>query len=138
MKKKIFACIFLCFFCAVLPGCGKKAAQKTPLCRVVTQVEITGQEKDVQFYRKYTSEEKTKWLLLYLNAVDPDIRPAAPPTEPLRSHYQITLTFSDGKHKIFQQVAHRFFREESRPWRSFSPAQASGLYTLLRKLPSDL
>lgn len=138
MKKKILACVLLCFFFVIFPGCSRKSGLETPLCRVVTQVEITGREKDVQFYRKYTDEEKTKWLLLYLNAVDPDIRPAAPPTEPLRSHYQITLTFSDGKHKTFQQAAHRFFRDENRPWQSISPDQASGLYALLRTLPSDL
>ncbi|MBO5836916.1 MAG: hypothetical protein J6Q92_03385, partial [Oscillospiraceae bacterium] len=79
MKKRFLLLFLFCFLCAFLPGCGKKASQKTPLCRVVTQVEITGQEKDVRFHRKYTNEEKTKWFLLYLGALEPDIRPIAPP-----------------------------------------------------------
>lgn len=138
MKKKIFATVLLCFFFVVFPGCGKKATQKTPLCRVVTQVEITGQEKDVRFHRKYTNEEKTKWFLLYLGALEPDIRPVAPPTDPIRSHYKITLTFSDGKSKVFEQAAHRFFRTEARPWQAIAPDQAADLYTLLRTVPGDL
>ena len=138
MKKRFLLLFLFCFLCAFLPGCGKKASQKTPLCRVVTQVEITGQEKDVRFHRKYTNEEKTKWFLLYLGALEPDIRPIAPPTDPIRSHYTITLTFSDGKSKVFEQAAHRFFRTESRPWQAIAPAQAAGLYTLLRTVPGDL
>ena len=138
MKKRFLLLFLLCFYLFLLPGCGKKTAPKTPLCRVVTQVEITGREKDVQFYRKYTNEEKTKWLLLYLNAVDPDIRPVAPPTDPIRSHYTITLTFSDGKSKVFEQASHRFFRTQARPWQAIAPDPASGLYALLRTLPGDL
>lgn len=138
MKKKRLAVFLLCFFCMVFPGCAKKSIQRTPLCRVVTQVDITGREKDVQIHRKYTREEKTKWVLIYLGTLKPDIRPAIAPTDPIRSHYQITLTYSDGKQKVFQQAAHRFFRTETQPWQSIGPAQASGLYALMRALPSDL
>ena len=138
MKKKMLACVFLCFFFIILPGCSKKAAPKAPLCRVVTQVDIAGQEKDVQIYRHYTDEQKAQWVLIYLRTLKPSIRPQSPPENSKNSRYEITLTFSDGKQKVFRQAAHRYYAVEDRPWHAIDPAQASGLYALLRALPSDL
>lgn len=138
MKKKFLLVFSMCFCLFLLPGCGKKAAPKTPLCRVVTQVDIAGQEKDVQIYRHYTDEQKAQWVLIYLRTLKPSIRPQSPPENSKNSRYEITLTFSDGKQKVFRQAAHRYYAVEDRPWHAIDPAQASGLYALLRALPSDL
>ncbi len=138
MKQKYLLAFFLCFVCAFLPGCNRNAASKAPLCRVVTQVDITGQEKDVQIYRHYTDEQKIQWVLIYLRTLKPSVRPQSPPADSKNSRYQITVTFSDGNQKIFRQAAHRYYAPDSRPWYAINPAQAAGLYTLLRAFPSDV
>lgn len=136
MKKKFLIPVFLCFFLVFLPGCSKKAAQAKPLCRVVTAAEIIGQEKGVQIHRKYTDTQKIQWVLLYLRTIEPDIRPTVPPENPA-SRYEICLTFSSGERKIFRQAAHRFFCAQPRSWHAIDPAQAAGLYALLRQVPGD-
>lgn len=134
MKRKIFLLCALCFCLLFLPGCMKK---NTALCRVVTQVDIVGQEKDVQIHRHYTDTEKMQWVLIYLRTLNPGIKPQTPPEEALAETYKISLKFSDGSEKIFRQADHRYYSAEFHPWQSIEPGKASGLYALMRALPSD-
>ena len=136
MKTKSLVVVFLCFFLAFLPGCSKQTTQTKPLCRVVTAVEIVGQEKGVQIHRKYTDTQKMQWVLLYLRTLQPDIRPSASPQATV-SLYEISLTFSSGERKTFRQAAHRFFCADPRSWHVIDPARAAGLYAILRHVPSD-
>ena len=134
MKRKIFLLCVLCFVLLFLPGCMKK---KTALCRVVTQVDITGKEKDVQIHRHYTDTQKMQWVLIYLRTLKPGIKPQFPPEDALAETYEISLKFSDGSEKIYRQADHRFLSQDFHPWQSIEAGRAAGLYTLMRKLPSD-
>lgn len=137
MHRKFLAAVFLCFSFFLLPGCGNITKEEMPLCRVVTQVDIIGQEKDVQIHRHYTDTEKMQWVLIYLRTLDPGIKPQTPPEEALAEIYEISLKFSDGSEKVFRQADHRYYSVGSHPWQSIEPGKASGLYALMRALPSD-
>lgn len=137
MKRKRICAIFLCFSLFFIAACGKETAERTPLCRVVTQVDIHGQEKDVHVRRHYTDSKKIQWVLIYLRTLNLSIKPQSPTENQTNSSYEISLKFSDGNQKVFHQLAHRYYREQSRPWHGIDPAQAAGLYQLLRALPSD-
>lgn len=137
MKLRRISAVFLCFSLFFIAACRNNSDQKAPLCRVVTQVDIHGQEKDVQIHRHYTDNQKIQWVLIYLRTLNVSVKPQAPGENQTNSHYEISLTFSDGNHKVFHQTAHRFYRQQQRPWHAIDPAQAAGLYKLLRALPSD-
>ena len=136
MKQKVIPILFMCFSLIFLPGC-KDASSKKALCRVVTQVDITGREKDVEIHRRYTDTQKMQWVLIYLRTLNPGIKPQSPPETALAETYEISLKFSDGSEKIYRQADHRFLSQDFHPWQSIEPGRASGLYTLMRKLPSD-
>lgn len=137
MKPRRICAVFLCFSLFFITACSKNSAPKTPLCRVVTQVDIQGQEKDVQIRRHYTDNEKIQWVLIYLRTLNLSVKPQSPAENHTGSNYEISLKFSDGNQKIFHQTAHRYYRQQSRPWHGIDPAQAAGLYKLLSALPSD-
>ena len=137
MKKKKIYLFFMCFSLFFIAACQKNAALKTPLCRVVTAVEIRGKEKNVSFSRRYTNEEKMGWVLIYLRTLNADLRPQILPENPPINTTEILLKFSDGKEKIYHQTAHKFISENYQFHYAIDPAKAAELYRLIRLLPSD-
>ena len=137
MNRKFFPLFLLCFSLFFLPGCKGFSSPKKALCRVVTQVDITGREKDVAIHRRYTDTQKMQWVLIYLRTLNPGIKPQSPSDKALAETYEISLKFSDGSEKIYRQADHRFLSQNFHPWQPIDPGRASGLYTLMRKLPSD-
>ena len=136
MNRKIFPLFLLCCCLVFLPGC-KGASSPNALCRVVTQVDITGREKDVSIHRRYTDTQKMQWVLIYLRTLKPGIKPQFPPEDALGETYEISLKFSDGSEKIYRQADHRFLSQDFHPWQSIAPGRAAGLYALMRAFPSD-
>lgn len=135
MKKSLKLILISTFFALILSGCNQKEA--TPLCRVVTQVDIFCQHEDVQIHRHYTDSQKMKYVLLYLRHLKPKGIPATDPEAVDADVYNITLQLSDGQKKVYRQKDHRYLRTETHPWQTIDPEQASGLYHLMRKIPSD-
>ncbi len=134
MKK--ITILLLCCFCAVLfGGCDK--TDNTPICRVVTGVEINCQHEDVHIRRYYTDTEKMEYVLIYLRLLEPMGHPAKNPDTVDAEVYEITLQLSDGNRKIYRQKDHRYLSANSGPWQSITPEQAEGLYRLMRKIPGD-
>ena len=134
--KKICKLVFgLCFFVILLSGCTAKGTQ--PLCRVVTQVDISCQKEDVQIRRHYTDSQKMEYVLLYLRLLKPLGTPDTDPDQVDADVYEITVQLSDGEQKIYRQKDHRYLSQSGHPWKTIDPAQAAGLYQLMRQLPSD-
>lgn len=137
MKKitKLF-CLF-CFTAFMISGCGTGDARPKPLTRVVTRVDIACRREQMLIHRHYTDTEKMESVLLYLRLLEPVGKPDTDPERILRDQYQITVHLSDGKKRIYRQKAHRYFSADARRWKMIDPEQAAGLYTLMRRLPSD-
>ena len=135
MKRTIKLLILFCFSALSLCGCAQ--AEATPLCRVVTAVDISCQQEDVLISRHYTSMKKMESVLLYLRLLEPRPNPPVDPNQLDSDIYRITVFLSDGKKKIYRQKAHRYLSVGNQPWKTIDPAQATGLYQLMRQLPSD-
>ena len=116
-------------------GCAK--VQKEAVFRVVTGVEISCQKEDVQIFRSYTDTEKMEYVLLYLRLLKPLGRPTVDPTTVDADIYEITLQLSDGARKVYRQKDHRYLSADSGFWLTIDPAQAEGLYRLMRNIPGD-
>lgn len=136
MKKIITHFVLFCFTALTLSGCGKTSVP-APRCRVVTRVDIACRQEDLLIQRHYTSTEKMESVLLYLRILDPTGEPDIDPDSIKKDIYEITVHLSDGKKRIYRQKAHRYFSQDFRPWKRIDPAQAAGLYTLMRTLQSD-
>ena len=135
MKKIGKLTLYLCLFAIFLSGCVTKG--RKPLCRVVTQVDISCQQEDVHIYRHYTDNQKMEYVLLYLRLLEPLGIPDTDPEQIPADVYEITLQFSDGCSKIYRQKDHRYLAAGTLPWKIIDPGQAAGLYTLMRRIPSD-
>ena len=131
-KKKTFLALCLTIF--MLCGCQKSTR---PLCRFVTQVDISCDHGNIPIRRHYTSTEKMEAVLLYLRLLRPGSAPLVDPDKEDADIYQITVSLSDGEQHIYRQKDHRYFRIENYGWQSISPERASRLYELLRHLQSD-
>ncbi len=134
MIMKKYTVFLFCIIGSLLFGGFAGPKRNTPLCRVVTRVDIRCDEESL---RTYTDTEKIEAVLLYLRLLDP-LRPAkAAPEQFPNGEFQIQLTFSQGENRVFRQKAHRFFARDNAPWQTMDPRQATGLYTLILALPSD-
>lgn len=134
MKKiaKLFLLFSLCSF--LISGC-KQEKSALPLCRVVTQIDIDCRQPDVQIHRHYTDSKKMQYVLIYLRLLEPRSTTSMPAGA--NDIYNISIHFSDGSQRIYRQTAHRYLSRDNGPWKSIDPGSAAGLYTLMRKLPSD-
>lgn len=134
--KRYFKFLILLCFSTVLSGCVAEKAPTQPLCKVVTQVDITCQQQDVLIRRRYTDSDKMQFVLVYLRLLKTRqmAQPEPGQTEDL---YEIRIHFSDGGQRLYRQKAHRFLSRDDHPWQAIDPEQAAGLYALMRALPSD-
>lgn len=137
MGKVAKGFVLFCFIAVIMTGCGKNNAKQAPLCRVVTQVDISCRREDILIQRHYTDTKKMESVLLYLRLLKPLGKPETDPENLNKDVYEITIQLSDGNTKIFRQKAHRYLSRGDRPWEMIDPEQAYGLYTLMRHYPSD-
>ena len=136
MKKISKLFLSFCFTLFIISGCGANHAPK-PRCRVVTGVDITCRQEHMLIRRHYQDHEKMQSVLLYLRLLDPKGPPDTDPEKISSDVYEITVHLSDGNQQVYRQKAHRYFFRDAH-WVMIDPAQASQLYTLMRRLPSDL
>ena len=138
---RISKCIFALLLSLVvlsLAGCSRHAGGDPPApLRVVTEIEITFEDGPLHCRRHYTQDEKMSQILAYLRQIDPYGTPQEDPLLTDGSLFQISLTYSDGSKKIYEQKGDRFLRQDGGPWENINPAKAEALGQLLGTLPSD-
>lgn len=135
MKKAVLAC--LCF-CLLLGGCSRHTdTTEMPKCRVVTGVHVVFENEPFRMERNYTTSAKMRAILNYLRWVDPYGKPEEDPETVSGSHFQITVSYSDGCSKTYLQKADRFFLEDGQSWKRIDPARALILSQILGKMNSD-
>ena len=135
--KRMLKLFFILCFCLIMSGCGRINPPASPLCRVVTQVDISCQKDNMVINRHYTHPKKMESVLLYLRLLKPLDKPETDPNTVVREVYQISVHFSDGQKRVYRQKAHRYISVDDKPWRTIAPEQAAQLYKLMQHYPSD-
>lgn len=135
MKRKWIFLLFICSLLLLFSGCER--SEPSPGYRVVTQVDISCQQKDLRIERHYTQSQKMEYILLYLRLVKSLGSPATDPDTIDADVFQITVHLSDGSQKVYRQKDHRYFSRHNAPWQQMDPAHAAELYRLLREIPDD-
>ena len=138
ITKRVFA-ILLCLVLLPLGGCSRHSTGDSPAAlRVVTEIDITFEDGPLHCRRHYHNDEKMSQVLSYLRQISPYGKPQEDPTLADGSLFQISLTYSDGSKKVYEQKADRFLRLDGGPWENIDPSKAEALGQLLGTLPSDL
>lgn len=134
--KGLMRSIFLILIVAVLlTGCQSRSK---PLCRFVTQIDITCTQDGTVLQRRYTDNDKMQAVLLYLRLLRTDIPyfdlpDTTPPTE-----FQIIVSLSDGAQRVYSQKDYRLFKNDQSGWMGILPEQAMELYRLVYFFESDV
>ncbi len=138
ISKRLFA-VLLCFFMLPLGGCSRHSTGDSPSAlRVVTEIDIAYKNGPLHCRRHYHKDEKMAQILSYLRQISPYGRPQEDPELTDGSLFQISLTYSDGSKKIYEQKADSYLRVNGGPWENIDPQKAETLSQLLGTLPSDL
>jgi len=125
--------ILLCL--SFLSGCQTTKAQ--PLGRAVTRVEVTCRLPGKTINKTYTKENKMRAVLTYLRLLEPSgFAPVDPETTRLESSL-ITVTLSDGSHRVYEQAGTEFLRKGQRPWQRIRGISPKRLYMLVHAIEAD-
>ena len=138
MKKVVNLFFLFCFVWIIMSGCENSYAKNASTHRVVTQVDITCQHKDLLIKRHYTDSKKMESVLIYLRLLTPLTEPITDADKINADIYEITVRLSDGAQRIYRQKAHRYISKDFRAWKNVDPAHAAQLYALMRYYPSDM
>ena len=134
MKRIFFAWVFLTSL--VLPGCDGTQGEVTPV-RVVTQIQVTATENGQIWQKTFSNPDKMGAVLHCLRTMEPGkVVPIAP--DSFRTDaYEITVSYSDGNHTVYQQLYHQYLQRDSQGYREISERPAVRLVQLLRSMPGD-
>lgn len=132
--KKAFVFVLLLFLLP-LSGC-RKNPQKAA-SHLVTGVEISCHKEDVQLHRYYSDQQKMAYVLLYLRLLEPGKSALHAADRSSGEIYRITVSHDDGSKTEYRQKDHRYFSSGGKHWQLIDPAQAEGLYRILRNVPGD-
>ena len=134
MKRLLRSFFLVLIAAALLAGCQKDTE---PLCRYVTQIDITCSYDGTVLQRRYTSNDKMQAVLLYLRLLRTDIPYFDLPDNKPDAEFQIIVSLSDGVQKIYSQKDYRLFKNGQDGWMGIAPEQAADLYRLVYFFESD-
>lgn len=136
MKRTLL--LLISIFSMISGGCtGRHSPAPPPECRVVTEVEIRVENTPEAGLCRYTDPRKMTKALNCLRRLDPWNLPESDPETAPGARYRVTLRFSDGSEKAYEQIGLDFFREPSGRWLEIAPEEALRLPLLLAAVPSD-
>jgi len=138
MKFDFWKKLCICILPLMLAGCCRIFWQKDPKpYRVITQVRIVYENGDVQTQRDFYREENIRHILDYLRYVDPYGIPKEDPESVKGRIYYITLIYSDGSERLYEQRADQYLRIDGGKWKRIDPQRALYLSGLFSMMPSD-
>lgn len=134
--KKICVCILPLL--VILTGCCRILWQKDPApYRIVTQVRVVYQNESMEIQRDFYREESIRHILDYLRYIDPYGVPREDPELAQGRNFYITLIYSDGSERIYEQRADQYLRINGGKWKRIDPQKALYLSGLLAMMNSD-
>ncbi|MBE6933961.1 MAG: hypothetical protein E7462_02765 [Ruminococcaceae bacterium] len=122
----------------LLTGCCRihTAPNERPY-RIVRCVQLFYAEDAVQSQRQYFHPEKLQQITDYLRFIRPYGTPSENPDTVQGRFFRITLCYSDGSCRIYEQKAERFMRIDGGAWKRIDPKLAQQLYFLWKNLSED-
>ena len=140
MKVDFFKKICICILplLVFLTGCCRILWQTdTAPYRIVTQVHIVYQNESMETSRDFFQEESIRHILDYLRYIDPYGIPKEDPEQVQSRIFQITLIYSDGSRRIYEQRADQYLRINGGDWKRIDPQKALYLSGLLAMMVND-
>lgn len=105
--------------------------------RVITQVRIVYRNENLETQRDFYEEENIRHILDYLRYVDPYGIPKEDPELVRGRIYYITLIYSDGSERFYEQRDDQYLRVGGGQWKRIDPQRALYLSGLFSMMPSE-
>ena len=136
MKRILYVILYVCIIFSW--GCSQQFLVNKPKpCRVVTGVRIEIQDDEESAEILYLEHRKISKALNYLRKLNAWDRLSISPEEIHDHRYTITVHYSDGTDKQYQQIGYACYREDKGPWLIISPDLGIRLALLTASVPSD-
>lgn len=137
LKKNCICSMF--FLLLFLAGCCPILREKDRApYRIITQVLVDYKNGALQTQQQFFQEDNIRQILGYLRYIDPYGTPKEDPEQADGRHFDITLVYSDGSQRLYQQRADRYIRIDGGPWKQIDPQKALILSGMLGMMPSDV
>ncbi len=127
--------IWTILLCAVLSGCVGREISTQNQPRVVTHITAEYNSGTIRLQRNYTNSDKMRSVLNYFRMLSPYGTAQQLPLEGNR--VQITVHFSDGSSKLYEQFADTYLRQDGGTWQYIDPQAGQQLPLLLGLMESD-
>lgn len=136
LKKFCICSIFLLLL--FLSGCCPilREHDRAPY-RIITQVQIDYKNGILETQQQFFQEDNIRQILGYLRYIDPYGTPKEDPEQADGRHFDITLVYSDGSQRLYQQRSDKYMRMDGGPWKQIDPQKALILSGLLGMMSSD-
>ena len=105
--------------------------------RVVTQVHIVYRNDALESSRDLYQEDAIRHILDYLRYIDPYGIPKEDPELEEGRIFHITLIYSNGAKRLYEQRADQYLRIDGGDWQRIDPSKALYLSGLLAMMASD-
>lgn len=122
----------------ILTGCCRilRHNDRAPY-RVVTQVHIVYRNDALESSRDLYQEDAIRHILDYLRYIDPYGIPKEDPELVEGRNFNITLIYSNGAKRLYEQRADQYLRIDGGDWQRIDPNKALYLSGLLAMMASD-
>lgn len=104
---------------------------------VITEVRVEYQNGALQTSQQFFRQENIQLILDYLRTIDPYGKPHENPEQISGRNFYITLVYSDGRQRIYQQRGDRYMRIDNGPWKRIDQQKALALSGMLGMMTSD-
>ncbi len=136
MKRILFTALLGACLC--IAGCSGTQKNQQIAASMITSVEVVCENCPEATYRRYTSDEKIRQILLYIRSLGNMATADRRETAPAQCRATITMTRADGSRKICRQWGESYFQTDDAPWQRLPKDKGRRLWQLLKDIPSDL
>ena len=112
----------------LLCGCAKSEIPKGPMCRVVTQVEVTATIDGEVNENIFTASKEMESVMCYLRLLQKGKKADIDPDSFRSDYYEITVSYSDGQRTVYRQLHKDFLQIDDGPWRTIDGAKIELLF----------
>ena len=112
----------------LLYGCARKEAPIGPMCRVVTQVEVSATVDGQTNSITYTEDREMQSVLNYLRLTKKRKKTDIDPDSFRADSYEITLYYSDGQYNTYRQLHDGFLQIDGGSWQEIETKKMELLF----------
>ena len=111
MRKMV---VFLLSF--LLWGCAKSEVPQGPMCRVVNRVDVTATIDGQTYGETHTASKEMESVMCYLRLLQKGKKADIDPDSFRSDYYEITVSYSDGRHTVYRQLHNDFLQTDGGAW----------------------